>query len=69
MADELSAEQTPGFKVGEKKTIDEYQKLGKINQPKCDKLSVKGSSAIVIVGRNAKHAREHQLTAVYRPGR
>ena len=29
MADELSAETTPGFKVGEKKTIDEYQKLGK----------------------------------------
>ena len=29
MADDLHAEQTPGFKVGEKKTIDEYQKLGK----------------------------------------
>jgi hypothetical protein len=28
MADELHADQTPGFKVGEKKTIDEYQKLG-----------------------------------------
>jgi len=29
MADEASAERTPGFKVGEKKTLDEYQKLGK----------------------------------------
>ena len=29
MADELSADKTPGFKVGEKKTIDEYQQLGK----------------------------------------
>ena len=27
--DELAAEQTAGFKVGEKKTIDEYQNLGK----------------------------------------
>ncbi|KIW64750.1 hypothetical protein PV04_09661 [Phialophora macrospora] len=27
MADDLQAEQTPGFKVGEKKTIDEYHKL------------------------------------------
>ncbi len=26
--DELAPEQTEGFKVGEKKTIDEYQKLG-----------------------------------------
>jgi Rho GDP-dissociation inhibitor len=26
--DDLHAEQTEGFKVGEKKTIDEYQKLG-----------------------------------------
>lgn len=26
--DELTPEQTEGFKVGEKKTIDEYQKLG-----------------------------------------
>lgn len=26
--DELQPEQTAGFKVGEKKTIDEYQKLG-----------------------------------------
>lgn len=29
MADDLQAEQTPGFKVGEKKTMDEYNKLGK----------------------------------------
>lgn len=29
MADHLEAEQTPGFKVGEKKTMEEYQKLGK----------------------------------------
>ncbi len=29
MADDLQAEQTPGFKVGEKKTLDEYHKLGK----------------------------------------
>lgn len=29
MADDLNAEKTPGFKVGEKKTVDEYQKLGK----------------------------------------
>lgn len=28
MADELHAEQTPGFKVGEKKTLDEYHQLG-----------------------------------------
>jgi len=27
--DELAVEQTEGFKVGEKKTIDEYQQLGK----------------------------------------
>ena len=27
--DELAAEQTEGFRVGEKKTIDEYQQLGK----------------------------------------
>lgn len=27
--DDLTPEQTEGFKVGEKKTIDEYQKLGK----------------------------------------
>lgn len=27
--DELVPEQTEGFKVGEKKTIDEYHKLGK----------------------------------------
>ncbi|KAK7509041.1 uncharacterized protein IWZ02DRAFT_466311 [Phyllosticta citriasiana] len=28
--DELTPEQTEGFKVGEKKTIDEYQQLGKL---------------------------------------
>lgn len=28
MADDLNVDKTPGFKVGEKKTIDEYQKLG-----------------------------------------
>jgi hypothetical protein len=28
MADELQAEATPGFKVGEKKTLEEYHKLG-----------------------------------------
>ena len=33
MADELQAEQTPGFKVGEKKTLDEYNKLGKFKFP------------------------------------
>ena len=27
--DELAPEQTAGFKVGQKKTIDEYQKLGR----------------------------------------
>jgi len=27
MADDLQAERTPGFKVGEKKTLDEYHKL------------------------------------------
>jgi hypothetical protein len=32
-ADDLHAEQTEGFKVGEKKTIDEYQKLGKSRLP------------------------------------
>ena len=26
--DDLTAERTEGFKVGEKKTLDEYQKLG-----------------------------------------
>jgi hypothetical protein len=30
-ADDLHAEQTEGFKVGEKKTIDEYQQLGKFH--------------------------------------
>jgi Rho GDP-dissociation inhibitor len=30
--DELKPEATEGFKVGEKKTIDEYQQLGKTNQ-------------------------------------
>ena len=28
MSDDVAAEQTPGFKVGEKKTLDEYHKLG-----------------------------------------
>jgi len=28
MSDDISAEHTPGFKVGEKKTLDEYHKLG-----------------------------------------
>lgn len=28
MADELEATKTPGFKVGESKTLDEYHKLG-----------------------------------------
>jgi hypothetical protein len=28
--DELAASQTEGFKVGEKKTLDEYNKLGKL---------------------------------------
>jgi Rho GDP-dissociation inhibitor len=31
--DDLHAEQTEGFKVGEKKTIDEYQKLGMFPSP------------------------------------
>jgi hypothetical protein len=31
--DDLHAEQTEGFKVGEKKTIDEYQKLGTSPSP------------------------------------
>jgi hypothetical protein len=30
--EELQAEHTAGFKVGEKKTIDEYQKLGTVPQ-------------------------------------
>lgn len=29
MADEATAERTPGFRVGERKTLDEYQRLGK----------------------------------------
>ena len=29
MDDDLAPSKTEGFKVGEKKTIDEYQKLGK----------------------------------------
>ncbi len=28
MADEIHADKTPGFKVGEKKTLEEYHKLG-----------------------------------------
>lgn len=28
MEDDVSADKTPGFKVGEKKTLDEYHKLG-----------------------------------------
>ena len=32
-ADELEPEHTEGFKVGEKKTIDEYQQLGKWPAP------------------------------------
>lgn len=31
--DDLHAEQTEGFKVGEKKTLDEYQNLGKQLHP------------------------------------
>jgi hypothetical protein len=49
MADDLSAEQTPGFKVGEKKTIDEYQKLGKIDLLKYHSLSVRSTSETVAV--------------------
>ena len=30
--DDLAPESTEGFKVGEQKTIDEYQKLGKSRQ-------------------------------------
>ena len=30
-ADDLHAEATEGFKVGEKKTIDEYQQLGRFH--------------------------------------
>ena len=30
--DDLVAEQTEGFKVGQKKTIDEYQQLGRCHQ-------------------------------------
>lgn len=33
--DDLVPEQTEGFKVGEKKTIDEYQKLGKSVEEEC----------------------------------
>lgn len=29
MADDVAADKTPGFKVGEKKTLDEYHTLGK----------------------------------------
>lgn len=29
MAEELNADKTPGFKVGEKKTMDEINKMGK----------------------------------------
>lgn len=28
MADEVQADRTPGFKVGEKKTLEDYHKLG-----------------------------------------
>ncbi len=31
MSDDVAAEQTPGFKVGEKKTLDEYHKLGEFH--------------------------------------
>jgi hypothetical protein len=30
MSDDVAAVQTPGFKVGEKKTLDEYHKLGEL---------------------------------------
>lgn len=31
--DELAAEKTEGFKVGEKKTLQEYQELGMLSLP------------------------------------
>lgn len=38
--DDLTAEHTEGFKVGEKKTIDEYQQLGKSRlYPACTLLN------------------------------
>jgi len=33
--DELEPERTEGFKVGEKKTIDEYQQLGRFGFLSC----------------------------------
>ena len=43
--DDLEPESTEGFKVGEKKTIDEYQKLGRYSQQKASMqpISIFGS--------------------------
>jgi hypothetical protein len=44
---ELLPEQTQGFKVGEKRTIDEYHKMGTFNivLPHGDNLSISTSSS------------------------
>lgn len=33
--DDLAATRTEGFKVGEKKTLDEYNQLGKFGKRRC----------------------------------
>lgn len=43
--DDLTPEQTEGFKVGEKKTIDEYQKLGELGQRHFVHMEVLGLAA------------------------
>lgn len=48
---ELVPEQTEGFKVGEKKTIDEYQQLGKFFFTHLNRL--RAFVLPIIVGRHA----------------
>lgn len=47
--DDLVPEQTEGFKVGEKKTIDEYQKLGKSRR---EIIYRKAPHALSLYGKN-----------------
>jgi hypothetical protein len=60
MADDLKAEQTPGFKVGEKKTIDEYHKLGE-SAVKTTPSSVSKCARLpgCIIGASARENKDH----------
>jgi hypothetical protein len=49
MAEELNVDRTPGFKVGEKKTIDEYQKLGKPAYCRRAKLTVDNPESVSFI--------------------